>query len=224
MRTLWVIVLIVPVLLGLVIFQYGYGGRGGAQALPTPVGQLGGPVPLTPEEPQQTSTPQPTPTEATPATAAGLAACDVAPISLDEAMARIVGVVESAGSVPNGNQSKSVGKVETTLRAFVACLNAGDYLRVGALTTPGFFAALIAGTGWPADQLPAKLSALHPRDPDLFLQIKSIGPAVDQSGGEVALTVTLVDPASPFLGETEYGARFVQDGSGWLLADLKIVG
>src|SRR4051794_37337435 len=111
MRTLWVIVLIVPVLLGLVIFQYGYGGRGGAQALPTPVGQLGGPVPLTPDEPQQTSTPQPTPTEVTPATAAGLAACDVAPISLDEAMARIVGVVESAGSAPNGNQSESIGKV-----------------------------------------------------------------------------------------------------------------
>jgi hypothetical protein len=224
MRKLWVVVLLVPVLLGLVIFQYGYGERGGAQALPTPVGQLGGPVPLTPEEPQQTATPQPTPTEATPETAAGPATCDVAPISLDEAMARIVGAVESGGNAPTGNPSETAGKVETTLRTFVACLNAGDYLRVGAITTPRFFAAIIAGTGWPADQLPAKLSALHPRDPDLFLQIKSISPAVDQTGGEVALTVTLVDPASPFLGETDYGARFVQNGGGWLLADLKIVG
>jgi hypothetical protein len=106
MRKLWVVVLLVPVLLGLAKFQNEV--RGGAQALPTPVGQLGGPVPLTPEEPQPTSTPLPTPTEATPATNAGLAGCDVAPISLDEAMARIVGVAESTGNAPTGNSSKPV--------------------------------------------------------------------------------------------------------------------
>jgi hypothetical protein len=72
--------------------------------------------------------------------------------------------------------------------------------------------------------LPAKLSALHPRDPDLYLRIVETSPAIDQSGGEVALSVSLVDPASPYLGERDYGARFVPEDGVWLLANLEPVG
>jgi hypothetical protein len=214
MRKLWTIALLVPVLLLLAVGREGFGG---AQALPTPVGHLGGPVPLTPDEQQETPTPLPTPTQATPVGETGPAGCDVAPLSLDEAISRLT------GSVPSSGSSAPAESVEATLATFVACLNAGDYLRMAAITTPEFFAALVAGTGWPEDQLSAKLSALHPRDPDLFLRIVAVGTVVDQSGGDAALTATLIDPATPFLGATEYGARFVHGDSRWLLADLEPV-
>jgi len=222
MKRSWLIVLLAPCLLGFVMF--GRGAESHAQPQQTPVGQLGGPVPLTPEQADETPTPAPTPTEATPTSASGTAQCDVAPLSIDEAIARLQGGVVTSGSAPNGQASVDRDEaVVGTLRTFVACLNAGDFLRIGAITTPKFFATLVAGTGWTPDDLPAKLSALHPREPDLSLQIVSFGPVLDQQGGEVAITVALLDPATPFLGKTEFGARFVQENGVWLLADLKAV-
>src|SRR3954452_15679413 len=162
MKKLCTIALLVPIVLTILLGREGFGG---AQELPTPVAHLGGPVPLTPEEPQATSTPLPTPTQATPAGDTGAARCDVAPITLDEALTRVTGGAASAENASNDNSSDQIEPAESTLATFVACLNAGDYLRLAAVTTPEFFAALVAGTGWPEDQLPAKLSALHPRDP-----------------------------------------------------------
>jgi hypothetical protein len=216
------LLLLVPCLLALVLL--GQSGRGGAQPVPTPIGHLGGPVPLTPEEPVDTPTSAPTPTEATPENGEGSAECTVAPLTLDEAMARVGQGEAAAGSAPTTKSAQDSNDQVTTLRAFVACLNAGDYLRIAAITTSEFFARLVAGTGWEADEISSKLSALHPRDPDLFLRIVDIGPVLDQTGGEAALTVVLLDPASPFLGETEYGARFVREGDFWLLADFQVVG
>jgi hypothetical protein len=216
------LLLLVPCLFAMLLF--GQGGGGGAQPVPTPIGHLGGPVPLTPEEPRDTPTPAPTPTEATPENGEGPAGCTVAPITLDEAMARVGQSEAAAGSAPTTKSAQDSNDQVATLRAFVACLNAGDYLRIAAITTPEFFARLVAGTGWEADEISSKLSTLHPRDPDLFLRIVDIGPVLDQTGGEAALTVVLLDPASPFLGETEYGARFVREGDAWLLADFQVVG
>jgi hypothetical protein len=221
MKRSWVIVLLAPCLLGLVLF--GDGAKGGAQPAPTPIGQLGGPVPLTPEEHQETPTPAPTPTEATPENETGAAQCTVEPLTIDEAMARLQGGGASAGSAPNTQSSADSEESVTTLRTFVACLNAGDYLRIGAITTPKFFATLVSGTGWPPNELPAKLRSLHPRESDLYLQIVETGPVLDQAGGDVAVTIVLLDPATPFLGKTEFGARFAQEGGVWLLADLKMV-
>jgi hypothetical protein len=214
--------LLVPCLLALIML--GQSGRGGAQAVPTPIGHLGGPVPLTPEEPLDTPTPAPTPTEATPENGEGPAGCTVAPLTLDEAMARIGQGDAAAGSALMSKSAQESNDPVATLRTFVACLNAGDYLRIAAITTPEFFARLVVGTGWEADQISSKLSALHPRGPDLSLRIVDIGPVLGQSGGEAALTVVLLDPASPFLGETDYGARFVRTGDAWLLADFQEVG
>jgi hypothetical protein len=214
--------LLVPCLLALVLL--GQSGIGGAQPVPTPIGQLGGPVPLTPEEPVDTPTPAPTPTEATPENGEGLAGCMVTPLTLDEAMARIGQGDAVTGSALTTKNAQDSNDPVATLRTFVACLNAGDYLRIAAITTPEFFARLVAGTGWEADEISSKLTALHPRDPDLALRIVDIGPVLDQSGGEIALTVLLLDPASPYLGETDYGARFVEEDGAWLLADFQVVG
>jgi hypothetical protein len=216
------LLLLVPCLLTLVLL--GQSGRGGAQPVPTPIGHLGGPVPLTPEEPVDTPTPAPTPTEATSENGEGPAGCTVAPLTLDEALARVGQSDAAAGSAPTSASAWNSNDPESTLRAFVACLNAGDYLRIAAITTPKFFARLIEGAGWKTNEVPSMLAALHPRGPDLFFQIVSVGPVVDQTGGEAALTVVLLDPASPFLGETEYGARFVREGDAWLLADFQLVG
>jgi hypothetical protein len=216
------LLLLVPCLLALLMV--GQSGIGGAQPVPTPIGHLGGPVPLTPEELLDTPTPAPTPTEATPENAEGPAGCTVAPLTPDEAIARIGQVDASAGSAPTFESNPDPNDAAVaTLRTFVACLNAGDYLRIAAITTPEFFARLVAGTGWETDEIPTKLSTPHPRDPDLYLRIVEIGSVLDQTGGEAALTVVLLDPASPFLGETEYGARFVREGDAWLQADLKTI-
>ncbi|MFL5759881.1 MAG: hypothetical protein ACJ789_09080 [Thermomicrobiales bacterium] len=222
MRRGWLIAILVPCLLGLVLL--GHRGMGSAQAVPTPIGQLGGPVPLTPEE-RDTPTPGPTSTAATPENGGGSIGCDVAPLPVDEAIARLGQAGPSVPeSAPGSSAADTNDAVVTTLRIFVACLNAGDYLRVAAITTPEFFASLVAGTGWTREELPAKLSALHPRDPDLTLRIVRTSVEVDQTGGKATATVTLLDPVSPWLGEADYWARFVQAGGAWLLADLQLVG
>jgi len=155
---------------GLVLVAFGCavalgGGPGtiGAQGvLPTPRGQLGGPMPLqlTPEPPapaQATTTPDPTeepsPTEgADTPTAEG---CDVEPRSLESVFAlagtppageATSSVDETPVSVAEGEpaDAETIAGVRATLDELVACEAAGDGLRVLALLSDDFVLDLLA--------------------------------------------------------------------------------
>jgi hypothetical protein len=218
--------MLVPCLVGLAML--GLSASGGAQQAPTPVGQLGGPVSLTPQNSQETP-PAPTPTgEATPAgNPLGPEGCTVAPLPLDLAIARLNGTAESdgnAGSASMPSTGESTEAISTAFDIFIACVNGGDYLRIAAITTTDYFGEIIAGTGWDPGEIEAKLSSLHPRDPEEYLQVLTNGPVLMLSDSLATETVVLLEPASPLLGQLEVGVTFELVDGQWLVSGMQPVG
>jgi hypothetical protein len=226
-RTLIAVVL-VSCLLGLVML--GLSAAGGAQEVPTPVGQLGGPVSLTPPAEQETPpTPSPTSDASPESTVSGPEGCAIAPLPLDVVVAQLNGgaaAETSPESAPTGSPvaSETTEAVSAALDIFVACVNAGDYLRIAAITTPAFFGEIVTGSGWETDELEANLSALHPRDPAQYMQILANGPVLMLSDSLATETVVLLEPASPLLGQVEAGVTFERVGDQWLVAGVTPVG
>jgi hypothetical protein len=103
-------------------------------------------------------------------------------------------------------------------------VNGGDYLRIAAITTTDYCGQIIAGTGWDPGEIEAKLSSLHPRDPEEYLQVLTNGPVLMLSDSLATETVVLLEPASPLLGQLEVGVTFELVDGQWLVAGLTPVG
>jgi hypothetical protein len=196
---------------------------GSAQQAPTPVGQLGGPMSLTPQA--QQNTPNPTPSEdATPDdNSLGPEGCTVAPLPLETAVALLRGTavrVDDAGNASTPLAGASLEAVSTAFDVFVACVNGGDYLRSAAITTPEFFQQIVSGTGWDRSEVESNLGSLHPRDPEQYLQVLAHGPVLTPSENLATEIVQLLDPASPYFGHFEVGVTYELVNGQWLVADV----
>jgi hypothetical protein len=200
---------------------------GGAQPVQTPVGQLGGPVSLTPGE--QQPTPNPTPSEeATPeGNPLGPEGCTVAPLPLETAIGLLNGSAErqeDSGSAATPSADADAEVISTTFDIFVACVNGGDYLRIAAITSTEFFQEIVTGTGWQRGEIEPKLSSLHPREPDHYLQVLAHGPVLTPADNLATEVVQLLDPASPYFGQFEIGVTYELVNGQWLVGSVSPVG
>ena len=225
MKRTWVMVAAAVCLLSFTSFVLK--DMSGAQQVPTPVGHLGGPVSLTPQESQET--PPPTPSEeATPGgNAFGPEGCTVAPLPLETAVGLLRGTTirsDDPVSASTPATGESTEAISTAFDIFVACLNGGDYLRIASITTTEFFQKFVSGTGWGLDEIETNLGSLHPREPNQYLQILAHGPVLTPAETLATEVVLLLDPASPFLGQFELGVTYELVGGQWLVAGMDPVG
>ncbi|MGH2531472.1 MAG: hypothetical protein ACRDJW_04105 [Thermomicrobiales bacterium] len=199
------------------------------QTLPTPEGQLGGPMPLPTQGqpgnlPSPTTPPTPTIESATPA--AGVphpAACRVAARSIEElivlAHSDVPPPPSDDGGVPA--DAATADGVLATAHELVACLNAGDQLRVAALLTDDYLARLLADTGWAPDEVLSILGPLLPRAPERWIAVAAVTDACALPDGGAVATVVLFDPERFPLGTTSrHRFVFAHDGDRWLVDDV----
>jgi hypothetical protein len=224
MKRSWVLVAATVCLLTFTMFVLK--NVSGAQQAPTPVGHLGGPVSLTPQE--QQVTPAPTPSEeATPdGDAFGPEGCTVAPLPLETAVGLLNETVErqvDRESAATPFVEPTADTISSTFDVFVACVNGGDYLRIAAITTTEYFQEIITGTGWGPGEIEAKLSSLHPRDPAEYLQVLTNAPVLMVTDNLATEVVQMLDPASPYLGQFEVGVTYELVAGRWLVAGMEPV-
>lgn len=150
--------LLIPIILAVALVAAG--GSAARQVAPTPCGQLGGPAPLATEPPP---TPMPTVSATPDATGSPEASptvpsdvpqpeeCTVEPRSIDELLAL---TTQPAGT-PRGTSREdgfepdpiTVTAIRTTIRSYIACVNADDLPRIAALSTDAHAAELVAALG-----------------------------------------------------------------------------
>jgi hypothetical protein len=230
-------------LIGALAVAAGSGGSAARQVVPTPEGQLGGPAPLATEPlspalptptPESTATPTPTPTASAAATASPVAEdatdpewCQVAPRSLAEVLA--LAETPPAAATPGGLNLESgvsadeatIAAVTATLREYVACLNAGDYLRLAALSTDAHLRILIAAVADDPAALRDLLATPQPRPRAAWVRIVSVDAIRALTDGRVAATVVLEGPtAVAARSEQRFTFVFAASGEHWLIDDV----
>jgi hypothetical protein len=200
---------------------------GAQQTLPTPEGQLGGPMPLPPQgQPGQLPSPTPpatpTPEPATPeAGAPHPSGCRVVARPLQElvllAQSDSLPPPPSAdGGVPD--DAATVEGVTSTMQELIACLNAGDQLRAAALLTDDCLARLLVESGWDQDEVMSVLGLLLPRAPERWISVTEVSDVLTLPDDRAAANVVLFDPERLTLGATTMHRVVFQSQDGeWLI-------
>ncbi len=190
-------------------------------ALPTPKGQLGGPLPVGQEEaplPAAAASPEatrdvPAPTE-----------CQVEPRSIDgiqdlldaTAGTPVASPAATADTPGTGEPAPDdvIAGVAATSREFIACINAGDYLRLFALMSDSYLPRYLREQDLDSPDILALLAgqpqALDPADQT---EIVSVHDVLIYPDGHVSAVVTGDDPSSPSPARSPT-FLMVQTGSG----------
>jgi len=146
------------------------------------------------------------------------AECTVEPAAADAIAADLTDGTPGGGiqmQVPLGQPADpETGKqVATAVRGVLACLNAGDFLRVGALTTPNGAKALLSGlaAGGP-DKLNEALAATPvARDEASYVRLLAVtDPSIAEDGRILAFAV-INEPVRPPRGPETLLFAFVND-------------
>lgn len=236
------------VALGLAVgLGVGPGTTGAQDVLPTPRGQLGGPMPLqlTPEPPvpaQATSTPSPTeepsPTEVSDTPTAD--DCDVEPRSLETLFA-LAGTPTAGEATPDANETpiawsegesadaETIAGIRATLDELAACEATGDGLRVLALYSDDFVRDLFA----------LRLAGLSPEESERFesgsfwaITVGTFPVVRDEdlrvlTDGRVGAPLRLAEEETePMRGGAEAGdfILFVESDERWLIDEYVVTG
>ena len=214
------------------------GAQGPLGPLPTPRGQLGGPMPLqvTPGPPAEVATEEPAATEE--AGTPGVDGCDVEPRSLEELFALATPLAEGATPPPSEDaipaglgdgeapEAETVTGIRATLDELAACIAAGEGLRALALFSDDFVLDLFA----------MRRAGLTPAEIERFGETEmwaiTIGefPVVRDEDlrvlddGRVGAVLRLAEEGrEPMRGGADVGGYvvFVEAGGRWLIDGLR---
>jgi uncharacterized cupredoxin-like copper-binding protein len=168
--------------------------------------------------------------DATPATGEVIdpSQCEVEPRSV-ESIAQLIGTptaegdatpAVSAGDAPTGEEADqaTVDAVTATYRELVACLNAGDFLRVYALYTDAYLQRTLAGGGFDLAQLEA---TPVPSEEQQRTSLVAVSEVRQLDGDRVAARVGTTNPAVE--GSIVVDAILVRSGDRWLIDDETVV-
>lgn len=146
------------------------------------------------------------------------AECTVEPAAADAIAAALTDGAPAAGiqvQIPLGQPADpETGKqVATAVRGILACLNAGDFLRVGALTTPNGAKALLSGlaAGGPEALNESLAAAPVAREEAAYVRLLAVtDPAIAADGRIVAFAV-INEPVRPPRGPETLLFAFAND-------------
>lgn len=224
-QTLLAIAILVPLVAGIVVVATETATRA-QPVLPTPKGQLGGPVPLeTPAPPGQppspTPPPTPTPEAATPAAGAPHPAdCRIVARPVEELIELANDDAPPPPPAKGGApaDAATAGEIYATVHELIACLNAGDQLRAAALLTDDCLTRLLADAGWEPSQVLSILGPLYPRPPERWIALTEVADVQLLPDGRAVATVVLFDPERFTLGgTTAYRVVFQHVADRWLV-------
>jgi hypothetical protein len=161
--------------------------------------------------------------------------CDAEPrpIEFYEALAATVSPSTPAAATPAGRPrpagAATVAAVEATVRELVACLNAGDRLRLAALYTEANFARRFALRGpfggSDADQILADLASVPtPRPQPDRAVVEAVGDVIVWPDGRVDATLSLFDPTWSSIGPRLLWITFDGDGGRLLVDRISVPG
>jgi hypothetical protein len=190
-------------------------------ALPTPKGQLGGPLPVGQDpQPPPAAAASPEATRDIPAPAE----CQIEPRSVDDIRDLLVATAGTPVATPAASSATPqagepapddiVAGVAATSREFIACINAGDYPRLFALMTEAYLPQFLREGGFDSlDAVDLLAGQPQPLDPADQTEIIGVHDVLIYPDGHVSAIVTGDDPTSPG-GARSPTFLMVQTGSG----------
>ena len=190
-------------------------------ALPTPKGQLGGPLPVNQEQPlvpaeaaspeATRDVPAPTECQVEPRTIDGIQ--NLFDASVGTPVASPAATADTPGTGEPAPDDVTAG-VAATSREFIACINAADYLRLFALMSDAYLPRYLREHDLESPDVLALLAgqpqALDPADQT---EIVSVHDVLIYPDGHVSAVVTGDDPTSPTPARSPT-FLMVQTGSG----------
>jgi hypothetical protein len=172
------------------------------------------------------------------ATPEPVAACQVQPRTVGG-----VNEIGAPGGTPVGNESftdemlpyvkpegipasqDALNGVTDSLQQFIACINAGDYLRFLALYSDDFIRTYSGNLGLPLDP-DDPVQTPSPVGEDAQLSISSVEDVIELSDGSVNALVIISGPGddgSPETFAVEFALSYDPDRERWLVDDYKLV-